>query len=195
MYTESLASGARVAPADRGREHLDLNGYVPAYLTWTANKLSRGASGFYLQHFGVGIEVWRCLVLLAVDGACSAHQVSRVIGLDKASVSRCFKRMQADGFIRIELHRHDGRARIAVLTAAGRALHDGIREVALARERALLDVLSPQQAKSLLGYLQRVHDNLPHVEAATERFLAGHGVPPARKTKKNAVATARRMKQ
>ena len=172
MFTENAASGGEVPAAGDGAAHVDLNRYVPAYLTWTANKLSRGASAFYLQHFGVGIEVWRCLVLLAVEGACSAHQVSRVIGLDKASVSRCFKRMHADGLIRIELDRSDGRARIAVLTSEGRALHDEIREVALARERALLAVLSRDEAAALLSLLQRVHENLPNVELATERFLA-----------------------
>ncbi|RYF62320.1 MAG: MarR family transcriptional regulator, partial [Comamonadaceae bacterium] len=123
MLNDLPARADAAAASARGPEHIDLHRYVPAYLTWTANKLSRGASAFYLQHFGVGIEVWRCLVLLAVDGACSAHQVSRVIGLDKASVSRCFKRMQEDGLIRIELDHSDGRARIAVLTAQGRALH------------------------------------------------------------------------
>ena len=173
MFTENPASRGGVPAAGDCAAHVDLNRYVPAYLTWTANKLSRGASAFYLQHFGVGIEVWRCLVLLAVDGACSANQVSRVIGLDKASVSRCFKRMHTDGLIRIELDRSDGRARIAVLTPAGRALHDEIREVALARERALLAVLSRNEAAALLSLLQRVHENLPNVELATERFLAG----------------------
>ena len=172
MYAENRELSAGGSPASQRNGHIDLERYVPAYLTWTANKLSRGASGFYLKHFGVGIEVWRCLVLLAVDGACSANQVSRVIGMDKASVSRCFKSMQEGGFIRIELDRNDGRARIAVLTDEGRALHDAIRGVALERERALLEVLSKDEAKSLLTLLQRVHENLPEVEAATQRFLA-----------------------
>ncbi|KQP49157.1 MarR family winged helix-turn-helix transcriptional regulator [Pseudorhodoferax sp. Leaf274] len=172
MYAENRELSAGGPRASQHNRHIDLERYVPAYLTWTANKLSRGASGFYLKHFGVGIEVWRCLVLLAVDGACSANQVSRVIGMDKASVSRCFKTMQEDGFIRIALDQNDGRARIAVLTDQGRALHDAIRDVALERERALLEVLSKDEAKSLLTLLQRVHENLPEVEAATQRFLA-----------------------
>lgn len=188
MLTEQGAPPAEGAADGRPAAHVDLNRYVPAYLTWTANKLSRGASTFYLAHFGVGIEVWRCLVLLAVDGACSAIQVSRVIGLDKASVSRCFKRMQEDGLIRIALDPGDGRARIAVLTARGRALHDEIREVALARERALLAVLSIDEAQTLLSLLQRVHENLPNVEVATARFLS------ARETKKDAVKASRRVK-
>lgn len=55
---------------------VDLDRYVPAYLTWIANKLSRGASQYYLNAFGVGIETWRCLVLLAVEGSISAQQVA-----------------------------------------------------------------------------------------------------------------------
>lgn len=173
MYAENELLLASQPPSSPRVGHIDLERYVPAYLTWTANKLSRGASGFYLKHFGVGIEVWRCLVLLAVDGSCSANQISRVIGMDKASVSRCFKSMQEGGLIRIELDQHDGRARVAVLTSKGRALHDDIRDVALERERALLEVLSMDESTSLLALLQRVHENLPEVEAATQRFLAG----------------------
>lgn len=189
MLNEHSVPLAHGAAGGTPAAHVDLNRYVPAYLTWTANKLSRGASAFYLEHFGVGIEVWRCLVLLAVDGACSAQQVSRVIGLDKASVSRCFKRMQEGGLIRVELDRDDGRARIAVLTPQGRALHDRIREVALERERALLAVLSLQEAKTLLSLLQRVHENLPNVEAATERFLS------SRATGKRLTQAERRTKK
>ena len=35
---------------------VDLERYVPAFLTWIANKLSRGASQHYLAVFDVGIE-------------------------------------------------------------------------------------------------------------------------------------------
>ena len=89
--------------------NVDLERYVPAFLTWIANKLSRGASQHYLAVFDVGIETWRCLVLLAIHGSISAQQVSRVIGMDKASVSRCFKSMQSRGLVTIGLDAGDGR--------------------------------------------------------------------------------------
>ena len=86
--------------------------------------------------FDVGIETWRCLVLLAIHGSISAQQVSRIIGMDKASVSRCFKSMQARGLVTIGLDADDGRLRIATLTKKGRALHDQIlRHRAGARAR------------------------------------------------------------
>jgi len=151
---------------------VNLERYVPAFLTWIANKLSRGASQHYLRVFGVGIETWRCLVLLAIHESISAQQVSRIIGMDKASVSRCFKGMQAKGYITMGLDADDGRLRIATLTRKGRQVHDAILGIALARERAFLDVLTPQEHETLIGLLQRLHENLPAVETATEAYVA-----------------------
>ena len=88
-----MSSPARATPV------VDLDRYVPAYLTWIANKLSRGASQAYLDSFGIGIEIWRILVLLAIENSISAQRVSKVIGMDKASVSRAFKSMAASGTV------------------------------------------------------------------------------------------------
>lgn len=165
----ALPTSAINAPAA-----IDLDRYVPAYFTWIANKLSRGASQHYLNTFGVGIETWRCLVLLAQDGSMSAQYASRVIGMDKGSISRCFKSMQEAGLIRTKLDPNDGRARIAVLTAKGRALHDQIRGVALERERAFLSVLQPKEIEALLGLLHRLHENLPSVETVTQAYVSSN---------------------
>lgn len=154
------------------RSVVDLERYVPAFLTWIANKLSRGASQYYLSVFDVGIETWRCLVLLAIECSISAQQVSKIIGMDKASVSRCFKHMQSRGLITMGLDAGDGRLRIATLTAEGRALHDQILGMALERERAFLSVLSAAERETLIGLLKRLHENLPAVEAATARYVA-----------------------
>jgi len=159
---------------------VDLERYVPAFLTWIANKLSRGASQHYLSVFDVGIETWRCLVLLAIEGSISAQNVSRVIGMDKGSVSRCFKSMQARGLITLRLDADDGRLRIATLTKKGRALHDQIMGVALERERAFLAVLSEPERETLIGLLKRLHENLPAVEVATSSYVAQHFPKAAR---------------
>lgn len=160
---------------------VDLDRYVPAFLTWIANKLSRGASQHYLSVFDVGIETWRCLVLLAIEESISAQNVSRIIGMDKASVSRCFKSMQARGLITFSLDDADGRVRIATLTKKGRELHDQILGVALERERAFLSVLTPAEQETLIGLLKRLHENLPAVEDATARYVERRLAAPARR--------------
>lgn len=165
------AAPARKTRTTRPRT-VDLEHYVPAYLTWIANKLSRGASQSYLATFDVGIETWRCLVLLAIEGSISAQQVSRIIGMDKSSVSRCFKSMQSRGLVTIGLDAGDGRLRIATLTPKGRELHDQILGIALERERAFLSVLNAQETETLIALLKRLHENLPAVETATARYVA-----------------------
>lgn len=170
---ESEASGAAGHPVT------DLDHYAPAYFTWIANKLSGGASSAYLRAFDVGIETWRLLVLLAIEPALTAQSISRTIGMDKASVSRAFKSMQARGLISIALDDNDGRLRLARITDKGRAVHDRILELALERERAFLAVLDAQERETLMGLLHRLHDNLPAVEQATNDYLDRH-YPQAR---------------
>lgn len=167
------ASPPRTTAAARAKV-VDLDRYVPALLTWISNKLSRGASQHYLNLFGVGIETWRCLVLLAIEGSITAQQVSRLIGMDKASVSRCFKSMQAQGLITLGLDASDGRMRVATATAKGRQLHDRILGIALERERAFLSVLDEDEHLVLIGLLKRLHENLPSVDAATDHYVARH---------------------
>lgn len=164
-------AAARAKPI-RNAKVIDLENYVPAYLTFVANRLGRGASKNYLNVFNVGVETWRCLVLLAIHKSITAQQVSQILGMDKASVSRCFKGMQAKRLITMGLHDSDGRVRIATLTPAGRALHDKIRDMALERERALLSVLSDSERDTLLRLLKRLHENLPAVERTTARYVA-----------------------
>jgi len=170
MTTKGSARGKRKIESEKS-DVVDLERYVPAFLTWIANKLSRGASQNYLNVFDVGIETWRCLVLLAIHESITAQQCSQIIGMDKASVSRCFKGMQAKGLITVGLDAADGRIRLATLTTKGRALHDQILGIALERERALLSVLSDAERETLIRLLKRLHENLPAVEEATARYV------------------------
>lgn len=162
---------AIVAAADAAPPVVDLERYVPAYFTWIANKLSGGASQAYLAAFDVGIETWRLLVLLAIEGPWSAQRICKVIGMDKASVSRVLKGMQKRGLVTIGLSDQDGRLRMATITQAGLQLHHQILGLALARETAFLAVLAPHEQLQLTDYLKRLHDNLPAVEKATAVYL------------------------
>jgi hypothetical protein len=109
-------------PPPRSEQVVDLERYLPAFLTWIAGKRSRGASQHYLNVFDGGIENWRCLVLLAIEGRNSAQKASMVIGMDKASISRTFKSMQARGLITFSLDDDDGRLRLATLTKKDRGI-------------------------------------------------------------------------
>lgn len=176
------AGRAKKAPAEAAWQAngLDLENYAPAYFTFVATKLASGAAAVYRKHFGVGIEIWRVLVMLALDEKVSVNMVCKLIGMDKGSVSRCFKSMYEKGFITFSHDPRDGRVRYATLTPAGWRKHDEIKAVALERERAFLSCLQPDEAAQLIELLHRLHVNLPHVETATQQYLHRHAIAPAR---------------
>jgi DNA-binding MarR family transcriptional regulator len=182
--SRTASTGRAGSKASNEQPVVDLQRYVPAYFSWIANKLSGGASQAYLSAFDVGIETWRLLVLLAIEDSLSAQRISRVIGMDKASVSRVFKTMQSRGLITISLDAKDGRLRLASITKKGRQLHDQLLGIALERERAFLAALTREETETLIDLLRRLHENLPAVEEATARLISEQ-FPAVRQRRRN----------
>jgi DNA-binding MarR family transcriptional regulator len=150
-------SGARTG------QTLDLERYVPAFVTFIANKLSRSATVFYQRNFGVNVTEWRIMSLLAIEPGIPASRICYVIGFDKGPVSRTLALMQKRGLITIRTDPHDGRSHSISLTAHGRHVHDQVIVAALERERRLLACLRKDEREVLIDLLRRVHSNLDAV--------------------------------
>jgi DNA-binding MarR family transcriptional regulator len=142
---------------------LDLEHYVPALITFIANKLSRSATVLYQKRFGVNVTEWRILALLAIEPGIPASRICHVIGFDKGPVSRTLSMMQQRGLVAIKTDPRDGRTHSISLTPKGRATHDDIIGIALERERRLLACLQKQERDVLIDLLGRVHRNLAAV--------------------------------
>ncbi len=56
-------------PQMTAEQVLDLDRYVPALITFIANKLSRSATVVYQKRFRVNVTEWRILSLLAIEPA------------------------------------------------------------------------------------------------------------------------------
>jgi DNA-binding MarR family transcriptional regulator len=139
---------------------LDLDRYVPFFLSSIGNKLSRGASRLYLGKFGVGVNEWRLLANLKVRETTSAGAICEASGIDKAAASRAVGRLQELDLIRAVGDPNDGRSRQLSMTEAGVALHDQIITVALERERALLSGLTASERDDLIELLRRLYTNV-----------------------------------
>ena len=136
---------------------LNLDEYVPAYLTYLAGKISSSASATYRPKFGVGITDWRIMALLATEPWISAGRVCDVIGLDKAAVSRSVHGMKASGIVDIQRTGDDQSRQLIALTRKGLNLHDRMVILSLAREQELLKTFSPAERKMLVNFLSRMH--------------------------------------
>src|SRR5262245_55466484 len=152
----------------RAEQVLDLDRYVPALITFIANKLSRSATVLYQKRFKVNVTEWRILSLLAIEPEISASRICHVIGFDKGPVSRTLAAMEERGLVAIKADREDGRTYSISLTAKGAATHDKVIAVALERERRLLSCLSKPERETLIALLRRVHGNLDAVKGVGE---------------------------
>ena len=144
---------------------LDLDSYIPAYLTFLAGKLSSSASAVYRPRFGVGIADWRMMAFLAAEPWVVASHICNSTGLDKAAVSRSVRSLQQLGLIDVAPDQRDQRKQLIALTRRGVALHDRIVELAVAREQALLDGLSDGERRTLLRLLIHLQRRLRAVNA------------------------------
>jgi DNA-binding MarR family transcriptional regulator len=147
------------ADADGG-PLLDLDRYVPAFITFIANKLSNSATVFYQRNFGVNVTEWRIMSLLAIEPGIPASRICYVIGFDKAPVSRNLAMLQKRGLVVIRTAPNDGRTHAISLTARGRVVHDKVYAAAIERERRLLSCLKKEEREVLIDMLRRLHENL-----------------------------------
>jgi DNA-binding MarR family transcriptional regulator len=143
--------------------------YVPALINFLGNKLSAGASSSYRREFGVGITEWRILSMLASEDACTAQQICQFFDLDKGLVSRTLKSLVDNGSVTVSSEPGGDNRRIVLLTRSGRALHDRIIELALDREKVLLDCLDAKEVDVLIDLLRRLLAQTPAVNAVPVR--------------------------
>jgi DNA-binding MarR family transcriptional regulator len=163
----STRSRQKPAPTDVGPT-LDLDRYVPAFITFIANKLSNSATVFYQRRFGVNVTEWRIMSLLAIEPGIPASRICHVIGFDKGPVSRTLAGLEKRGHVSIRIDPKDARTHSISLTAKGRTTHDKVIVAAFERERRLLSCLSKDEREVLIDLLRRLHENLGAVTGGSE---------------------------
>lgn len=152
---------------------LDFKDYVPAHLTYLANKISSGASAIYRPRFGVGITEWRIMALLAGESWVSPRKVSEVTGLDKGAVSRSIQSLKEGGHVEVRPDQYDRRSQSLALTAKGLALHDRMVQLARKREQRLLTGFTAEERALLRQFLSRMESQVPAANALRDEAEPG----------------------
>jgi DNA-binding MarR family transcriptional regulator len=148
-----------------GRDVLNLDRYIPFFLTSLTNKWSSGASKKFIEDFGIGIVDWRVIAMLAVEPNITANRVCQVIGLDKGAVSRCFRHLDTSKLISVKADAEDARLKNVELTSKGLKLHDRVMKIALKREQNLLAGLSEQELNTLIKLFAKLQNNVGDLDA------------------------------
>jgi DNA-binding MarR family transcriptional regulator len=133
-----------------------LAAFLPYRLSVASNAVSRRIARAYEERFQLSIPEWRLVAILAEEGRATPLTVARLAEMDKISVSRSAKQLQARGLIAASSNPEDGRSHFLELTDAGRALYRSIAPVALQLESDLLAGFSPAETAALAKLLEKL---------------------------------------
>lgn len=145
-----------------GKQKVDGDRLVTHYLNLINTKLSSGASDLYIELFGIGINDWRVLTVVAMNPGCIAKFVAERMSVHKAVVSRSVQYLLEQGYVAVG---PDAREKSIHLTRHGEALHNEVSKIALMREKLLLAGLTPEQLSTLKSLLAQLLENVPRVNS------------------------------
>lgn len=143
---------------------IQLDQYAPFYLAAIANRWTAVSSAEYRRLYNLGVGEWRLLASLATFKVATSIEISKVVQMDAGSVSRSMRVLEERGLIVPVAGRFMGRNKPYSLTSAGHEIHDGMKELALARQQKLLKPLSNEQRAQLLLLLSSVYEGLDDLE-------------------------------
>ena len=140
------------------RASLRLADYLPYRLSVAANAVSALVAKAYETEFRLPIPQWRLIAILMEHQSLTQQQLVPLSSMDKQTVSRAARSLQARGLIARATSRQDGRAYSLRVMPAGRRLYRKVAPLALAYERRLLHGLTGREIRTLhrqLRFLQQ----------------------------------------
>ena len=108
---------------------------------------------------GIGLSMAKLQALKALTAAGESLPLSQLaerLACVKSNITQLVDRLEADGFVLRQADPHDRRARLAVLTAAGRRACQAGSKLQQDTERRLLGGLSDRESQQLTQLLAKV---------------------------------------
>ena len=143
------------------RRDARITGTLTFELLVAANRLGRTFAGRFGRELGIGLQEWRCVMALAASPGASGEEVARRMAMDRMTVSRSLRRLEASGRAARRSHPDDQRRSVWSLTDAGWAVLDAILPAALARDEAVFAELTPGERALVRRVLSGISSTEP----------------------------------
>lgn len=107
----------------------------------------------------IGLSLPKLAALSALRDAGDSLLLSQLadrLSCVKSNITQLVDRLESDGFVKRGLDPHDRRARLAVLTTAGRVVCDAGTRAQAEAERELLSGFSAEETRHLKGLVERL---------------------------------------
>ncbi len=138
------------------KDDFDLQDFLPYLLNQAAEASSLGFQDAYKGRYGMLRTEWRVLFHLGIYGPMTARDIGVRARMHKTKISRAVAKLEARRFLTRTRDARDRRSETLELTAAGRAAHDDLREVATRYDRKLTAPFTPDEAALLRAMLKRL---------------------------------------
>lgn len=139
-----------------GRDPVPISELLSYRLSRTSSAMSRSAALRYRREFDVSLGEWRAIALIASDPTLTLNRLARRAGLDKAQMSRVVSRLTERGLVNRTAG--SGRTSQLALTEDGTRVYRGLIAAANERDAAFLEILSADEADTLLRALDKLAD-------------------------------------
>lgn len=126
----------------------------------TAYGLLHRQSNASLARFGVTVDQFVLLALLAEEDGVTQQELVRRASSDANTIRAMLVRMQERGLVAREPHPTDARARSVILTRRGRETLDTLWAASESVRERLMAALTPAEADLLVDLLNRISETL-----------------------------------
>jgi DNA-binding MarR family transcriptional regulator len=162
----------RVGERKRGREILDLGGFLPYRLARLAQRLSREIEERQRRRYKLAMKDWKVMQIMALHGELLPADIRRMGTQNKAQISRALKCLLDRGLVAKRPLLGDSRTFGVSLTEAGWGVYEAMVPRMRARQDELLDGLTAAEAGELRRLLDRVEGLLDENAAPARRRKA-----------------------
>ncbi len=121
--------------------------------------MHRASDGHFSRH-GVTADQFVLLACLAEEHEITQQELARRASSDPSTVRAMLVLLEGRGLVARQRHPADNRARVVTLTAKGRRLFDRLRKTSEPIRMQMLAGFSADEARSLVGGLRRVINNM-----------------------------------
>lgn len=139
---------------------LTLDDYVTYKVTVLAQMFGREAARIYSAKWGLSLPQYRIMTVLGKLPGMSLRELTDQTQMDKGQISRVVTQMEADGLIKRESDKEDGRRLILTLTQSGNNLFLQTIGTAESRQKAILGVLSREELDNLNATLAKLSGHM-----------------------------------
>lgn len=113
------------------------------------------------EKYGIGVGQYQFLILLYLKDGISHDELTEKAAIDKANTTRAVKKLEAEGYVRLEINDSDKRKFKIYLTDKALKMKDVLLKISFDWEQHLLEPLNSDELDSLFFLLRKIARNQP----------------------------------